>query len=611
MTTFQDPQPQSRRAVRQSERGDTSEPVEAAPAFYPTAPPPADTWDTVARRAAQLPPTPPRAEAPAASGRRSAHPAPVPPTSEPLNYSTEGRAPVQREPEPQAQPPVQPVQQMFRPRGSSTTPQAAPAAQQAASPVAQPDAQPSSPRPADEQQSFRVRDFSPEGRRASAPQSWLDASATPAAAPATAPTPASAPSDLDYHTEARLHYEVPVVPAQTAPDPTIDRHTEPGLPIEQTLTRRELRAQIALDQQASGAVPEFDAPSQAAAAHNLAAFPPAPEPKADTALTNAIAEFDALTQRSEASQQLHAEREAQVAAERATAERAAAERAAADRVEADRAAADRAAAEREAAAEEARAAAAAAAEQVAAQAALEAQQQQAARAAEQDAAARTEWEQRQAAEQARAAAAQAAAAQAAAAQAAVAQAAAAEASDQAAAQVAPPLVAPEQAPSQTEPSAWTPPLGHWSVQAGLDDAEPYENTINRTVGSGSPTTSALVIPTVPGSNDIRGPLTGTGEIMLTGSIDLPHSFSSTGASARFDPEGIDAFFDAGDAEVISTDSAPVRAIRAVSTHNSGQGVTHTQKPKGTRTLTVLLIAASSMAVIVAGLLVTAFALNIF
>jgi hypothetical protein len=49
----------------------------------------------------------------------------------------------------------------------------------------------------------------------------------------------------------------------------------------------------------------------------------------------------------------------------------------------------------------------------------------------------------------------------------------------------------------------------------------------------------------------------------------------------------------------------------VSTHNTGHGVTHTQKPKGNRALTGLLIAASSMAVVVAGLLVAALAFNLF
>lgn len=161
-------------------------------------------------------------------------------------------------------------------------------------------------------------------------------------------------------------------------------------------------------------------------------------------------------------------------------------------------------------------------------------------------------------------------------------------------------------------SVWTAPIGHWSTQAGLDDdAQPYESTINRTVGSGTVTTNALVLGAVPGGGDIRGPLTATGEIMLTGSIDLPREFTATGATARVEHHGIDALFDLHDAEVVTTDSQPVRAISAVSTHNSGQGVTHTQKPKGTRALTALVISAAVMAVVVVGLLVAVFALNLF
>ena len=170
---------------------------------------------------------------------------------------------------------------------------------------------------------------------------------------------------------------------------------------------------------------------------------------------------------------------------------------------------------------------------------------------------------------------------------------------------------PPAQPSAGAPSPWSPPLGHWSAQDDVDEDALVEGKISRTIGSGILTTNALVLPTVPEGTDIRGPLTGTGEIMLTGSIDLPRTLSSTGQTDRFDGENIDALFDLNDAEVISTDSSPVRAIRAVSTHTSGHGVTHTQKPKGTRALTGLLIAASSLAVAVAGLLVAAFAFNIF
>ena len=160
-------------------------------------------------------------------------------------------------------------------------------------------------------------------------------------------------------------------------------------------------------------------------------------------------------------------------------------------------------------------------------------------------------------------------------------------------------------------SHWTPPAGHWSAQDDVDEDAPGEGTISRTVGSGISTTNALVLPSVPDGADIRGPLTGAGEIMLTGSVDLPRNLSSNGQSDRFDGDNMDALFDLNDAEVISTDSSPVRAIRAVSTHASAHGVTHTQKPKGTRALTGLLIAASSLAVVVAGLLVAAFAFNVF
>jgi hypothetical protein len=63
-------------------------------------------------------------------------------------------------------------------------------------------------------------------------------------------------------------------------------------------------------------------------------------------------------------------------------------------------------------------------------------------------------------------------------------------------------------------------------------------------------------------------------------------------------------FDANDHEIVSTDSAPVRAIRAVSTHNTGHGVTHTQKPKGNKSLTVLFAVAGGLALLCVGMVVT-------
>lgn len=172
--------------------------------------------------------------------------------------------------------------------------------------------------------------------------------------------------------------------------------------------------------------------------------------------------------------------------------------------------------------------------------------------------------------------------------------------------------APTEAPSppfDVSPAAVSiAPAGHWTRQATAEDDDTSNAVVTRTIGSGSSTTSALVLPAIPFATDIRGPLNSSGEAMLTGSIDLPNTLSASGVSDRFDHADIDSLLDLNDSDMVSTDSAPVRAVKAVSTF-SNQSVTQTQKPKGTRALTVLLISASSMAVVVAGLLVAAFAFN--
>ncbi len=159
------------------------------------------------------------------------------------------------------------------------------------------------------------------------------------------------------------------------------------------------------------------------------------------------------------------------------------------------------------------------------------------------------------------------------------------------------------------------PAGHWSRQADLDDeTQPWENTITREVGGSNvaTTTSALVLPAIPRPNDFPTALNSTGEILLTGSINLPASLGSVGGDARrYDDPNVDYMFETQDGEFSGTDSSPVRAIRAVSTHTSGRGVIHANKPHGNRMLTVLLITASAMAAGVVALLVASFVLKLF
>ena len=59
------------------------------------------------------------------------------------------------------------------------------------------------------------------------------------------------------------------------------------------------------------------------------------------------------------------------------------------------------------------------------------------------------------------------------------------------------------------------------------------------------------------------------------------------------------------------DSAPVRAIRSVSTQTATRGVIHSNKSNSNRSLTVLLVAGCVMAIAVGALLVAGIVFNIF
>ncbi len=506
MTTYQDPPPQSRRAARNSERAEsvaTAGPVEQS----------GDMWDTTARRAASLPQTVTAQPSGPASGRRAA-PAPV---GEPLGYVTQQR-------------PAEAPQ--FRPRGTTPPPASEPLPPTEA--LAQVD-----------QPMYRVRDYSPEGRRA--------AQAAPVAAPEwTQPYDPLRPEDADlgYQTERRAPAEpiaeVPpaiglATPATASVEPAAPPVAEipPAVAPERTLSRREMRALLQAEEAAvqSGPLPLV-----------------APEPRVTTGLTNAISEFDALMARAAAAGPVPSAPAPAGYAEPAE---------------------------------------------------TPAPVQQAAPAVEP--VIEPVWPLSMP-EPTPTSSATAPAPSAPADDPVAVPRAAAEDLPAPAGEPGRPADATSPSPDR-EPAPWTPRTGHWASQLDQDDDEVPETTVNRTIGSATLTTNALVLPTNP-DGDIRGPLTSTGEILLTGSIDLPLSLASTGVSGRIENSGMDLLFETHDAESVSTDSQPVSAIRAVSTQ-SGSGLNHAPKPKGARALTALLIAAVSMGVVVVGLFGLALALGAF
>lgn len=149
---------------------------------------------------------------------------------------------------------------------------------------------------------------------------------------------------------------------------------------------------------------------------------------------------------------------------------------------------------------------------------------------------------------------------------------------------------------------------HWSV--GIhDNDDPYENTLSREIGTSASltNTNALILPQMP-LGSIAGPVAGTGEIIITGMVDLSRAVSSTGTlPTMHESPDIDDLFEPGDLAAGPADAAPVSALRAVSSHTGTHGaMTSSGKRPSSNTITTVLVASTViMAVVAIGLFVLA------
>jgi hypothetical protein len=174
--------------------------------------------------------------------------------------------------------------------------------------------------------------------------------------------------------------------------------------------------------------------------------------------------------------------------------------------------------------------------------------------------------------------------------------------------------APASPPDGAE-HTYTRPFGHWSMQAKIDDEnQTLDHSVRRDLSSssGAITTSALVLPSIPQVGDITRPISNTGEILITGSVELPSSLGSTGSyPTHFDRSDVDAIIAADDREDSAAGSAPVRAIRAVSTNNDSPALLAETRAKESRTPFVLAIIAGATLVVAVGLVIAGFIFNVF
>lgn len=175
---------------------------------------------------------------------------------------------------------------------------------------------------------------------------------------------------------------------------------------------------------------------------------------------------------------------------------------------------------------------------------------------------------------------------------------------------------------KSRPGVLHPPVGHWSLARdedidqvpGVSQLEPFDQIVARGISAGGipTTTNALILPVIPHQGTTSGPLTSTGEIMVTGSIDLPRSLGATGQHPNvYDSSDMDQLLDQLDEVGHHSDVAPVSASRAVSTHASTRGVMAPPSKPGLTLPAVLTITAGVLAFGVLALLVAGYVFRIF
>jgi len=151
------------------------------------------------------------------------------------------------------------------------------------------------------------------------------------------------------------------------------------------------------------------------------------------------------------------------------------------------------------------------------------------------------------------------------------------------------------------------PPGHWSAQSDEPDAQ---SVPGRQLGTSTGQQNALILTDAQVA-DVTGALNATGEIIITGSIDLPRSLASTGSQARIDNSDMDRILEQGDAEQASSDAEPVRASRAISTHTSTRAVVlAASQPKGNHLPLILGISGGVLGLGIIGLIIGGFATGV-
>ncbi len=137
-------------------------------------------------------------------------------------------------------------------------------------------------------------------------------------------------------------------------------------------------------------------------------------------------------------------------------------------------------------------------------------------------------------------------------------------------------------------------------------------TVGDSTGSQHSAPNALIFTPSPGEGSLSGPVASTGEILVTGSYELPKGLGSQGhAHGTTDGKDVDAVLIDGELPPASSPT-PIAASSAVSTIKPAGEVIRPPAPeKGNRLLLILAIVAGGLALAVGTAVIVAFSTNVF
>ncbi|WP_279072409.1 hypothetical protein [Microbacterium lacticum] len=124
--------------------------------------------------------------------------------------------------------------------------------------------------------------------------------------------------------------------------------------------------------------------------------------------------------------------------------------------------------------------------------------------------------------------------------------------------------------------------------------------------------NALILSQTPDTGSFSAPVAATGEVLITGTFNLPESFGSTGTShGSSDGKEIDAVLVDGELPA-SSSPTPIAASSAISTIKSADDIIKPPTPeKGGRLMLALVITAGALALALTGALIVALVTGVF